>query len=175
LPTAAPLIAVFADGNLYYVSNNEELTPGGLHIARNATDGAYSTLANPIQLERCDIDYPDDNTNNALTYLRGLAVDEQGNVFAAGTACDEDQAKDVAANRKSDAPLQRQLDAPTVPILSAANWANVGNASPDAAWQTLHWAFRRSDTNALAHAVAWELFEQPSALAHTQPLSKLKR
>ncbi|SPE52877.1 hypothetical protein SBV1_1600014 [Verrucomicrobia bacterium] len=50
-------------------------------------DGTFSTLANPIHLEGCEVDYPDNNTNNALPYLRGLAVDEHGNVFAAGTAC----------------------------------------------------------------------------------------
>ena len=50
-------------------------------------DGTFSTLADPIHLEGCDVDYPDNNTNNFLPSLRGLTVDEQGNVFAAGTAC----------------------------------------------------------------------------------------
>jgi hypothetical protein len=123
-------IAVLPDGDLYYVSGVEELTPGGLQIARNSPsgeiaalapsltsitqkpitglaaapdgelyvacpsavfkmkrDGTFSTLVDPIHLEGCDVDYPDRNTNNALPYLRGLAVDKQGTVFAAGTAC----------------------------------------------------------------------------------------
>ena len=50
-------------------------------------DGTFSTLVDPIHLEGCDVDYPDNNTNNALPYLRGLAVDKQRTVFAAGTAC----------------------------------------------------------------------------------------
>jgi hypothetical protein len=123
-------IAVLPDGDLYYVSGVEELTPGGLQVARNSPsgeisvfapglakiaekpltglaaapdgdlyvacpsavfkikrDGTFSALVNPIRLEGCDVDYPDKNTNNALPYLRGLAVDKQGTVFAAGTAC----------------------------------------------------------------------------------------
>jgi len=123
-------IAVLPDGDLYYVSGEEELTPGGLQVARNSPsgeisvfapglariaekpltglavapdgdlfvacpsavfkvrrDGTFSELVNPIRLEGCDVDYPDNNTNNALPYLRGLAVDKQGTVFAAGTAC----------------------------------------------------------------------------------------
>jgi len=123
-------IAVLSDGDLYYVSGVEELTPGGLQVARNSPsgeisvcassltritekpitglaaapdgelyiacpsavfkmkkDGTFSTLVDPIHLEGCDVDYPDNNTNNALPYLRGLAVDKQRTVFAAGTAC----------------------------------------------------------------------------------------
>jgi hypothetical protein len=123
-------IAVLPDGNLYFVSGVEELTPGGLQVARNSPsgvisalassltkitekpltglaaapdgdlyvacpsavfkmtrDGTVSTLVDPIRLEGCDVDYPDNNTNNALPSLRGLAVDKQGTVFAAGTAC----------------------------------------------------------------------------------------
>lgn len=124
-------IAVLPDGNLYYVGGEEQLTPGGLQVARNAPggevsvfapglkrlterrgitglaagldgnlyvaspnavfkvrrDGTFSTLVDPIKLEGCDVDYPDNNTNNPLPYLRGLAADKQGTVFAAGTAC----------------------------------------------------------------------------------------
>ena len=124
-------IAVLPDGNLYYVSGGEQLTPGGLLVARNSPqgetsvfapglkreterrgitglaagldgnlyvaspnavfkvsrDGAFSTVLDPIRLEGCDVDYPDNNTNNPLPYLRGLAADKQGTVFAAGTAC----------------------------------------------------------------------------------------
>jgi hypothetical protein len=123
-------MAVLPDGDLYYVSGVEELTPGGLRVARNSPsgelsalatsltkmtpkpltglaaapdgdlyvacpsavfkmtrDGTCSTLVDHIRLEGCDVDYPDNNTNNPLPYLRGLAVDKHGMVFAAGTAC----------------------------------------------------------------------------------------
>ena len=124
-------IAVLPDGGLYYVGSVEELTPGGLQLARNTPggelsafapglkpatqdrgitglaagrdgnlyvacpnavfkvkrDGIFSPLADPIQLEGCDVDYPDNNTNSLLPFLRGLAADEKGTVFAAATAC----------------------------------------------------------------------------------------
>jgi sugar lactone lactonase YvrE len=44
-------------------------------------------LINSIRVADCDADYPDNNPKNLLPSLRGLAVDEQGNVFAAGTSC----------------------------------------------------------------------------------------
>lgn len=124
-------IAVLPDGYLYYVGGPEELTPGGLRLARNSpagepsvfaptlrramqergitglaagldgnlyvacpnavfkvkNDGTFSTVADPIHLDDCDVDYPDGNTNNLLPYLRGLAADKQGTVYAAAVGC----------------------------------------------------------------------------------------
>jgi len=124
-------IAVLPDGNLYYVSYDEKLNPGGLRVTRSSpegrlslpfpplnrateklgitglaagsdghlyvacpnaifrmnTNGTFATVAESISLADCDVDYPDGNTNMALPALRGLAVDEHGNVFAAGTGC----------------------------------------------------------------------------------------
>jgi hypothetical protein len=126
-------IAILPDGYLYYVGSPDELTPGGLRLARNSpegevsvfaptlkretqdqdrgitglaagadgnlyvacpnavfkvkSDGTFSTVADPIHLEDCDVDYPDGNTNNLLPYLRGLAADKQGTVFAAAVGC----------------------------------------------------------------------------------------
>ena|ERR1043166_3095009 len=124
-------VAVLRDGNLYFASNNEEMTPGGLQVTRQSPagklsifppdgketteklgitglapgpdgslyiaspsaimklkmDGAFITLANPIELKDCDVDYPDNNPNSLLPSLRGLAVDEDGTVFAAGVGC----------------------------------------------------------------------------------------
>ncbi len=56
----------------------------------------------------------------------------------------------------SDFQLQRQLDAPTVTLLPAASWANVGTATPEASWQTLQWALAKRDINAFAQTVAWD-------------------
>ncbi len=124
-------VAVAEDGALYYVSNDERMTPGGMHLSRlstsgeasrvapeldkiteelgitglangpggtvyvacpNAvfkvkTNGTLSTVVNPIEPQDCDVDYPDHNPNMKLPYLRGLAVDESGTVYAAGTGC----------------------------------------------------------------------------------------
>jgi sugar lactone lactonase YvrE len=124
-------IAVLRDGNLYYASNNEKMTPGGLQVTRQSPggelaifppdgkkttgniditglapgpdgslyialpsavmklkmDGTFTTLVRPIELKDCDVDYPDNNPNSLLPSLRGLAVDEDGTVFAAGVGC----------------------------------------------------------------------------------------
>jgi hypothetical protein len=124
-------IAVLPDGNLYYASNDEKLTPGGLQVTRNSPrgeisafppdgkkvterfgitglaagpegalyiacptavlrlnmDGTFTTLADSIALKDCDVDYPDHNPNLPLPFLRGLAVDEHGTVFAAAVGC----------------------------------------------------------------------------------------
>ena len=66
---------------------------GSLFIAQlNAvlelkTNGTFTTIASSIHLKDCDIDYPDNNPDNPLPCLRGLAVDADGTVFAAGVGC----------------------------------------------------------------------------------------
>jgi len=124
-------IAVGRDGLLYYVSNNEKMTPGGQQVTRQSPDrkieifppdgkkiteklgitglaagadgslyiaqpnavlklkmdGTFTTLASSIELKDCDVDYPDNNPQSLLPYLRGLAVDEHETVFAAGVGC----------------------------------------------------------------------------------------
>jgi RNA polymerase sigma factor (sigma-70 family) len=69
-------------------------------------------------------------------------------------------------NAQSDAHLARLpqteanfpavLDAPTVPLSPTADWANVGNASPAAAMQTLYWAMAKRDENAFSSLIAWD-------------------
>lgn len=124
-------IAVLRDGNLYYASNDDSMTPGGAQVTRQSPggvisifppdgkkttgnlgitglapgpdgslyiaspsavlklkmDGTFTILAQPIELKDCDVDYPDNNPNSLLPSLRGLAVDEDGTVFAAGVGC----------------------------------------------------------------------------------------
>jgi DNA-binding beta-propeller fold protein YncE len=124
-------IAVLGDGQLYYASNDENMTPGGLQVTRQSPsgaisvfppdgrktteklgitglapgpdgslyiaspsavsklkmDGTFTTLVHHIELKDCDVEYPDNNPDNPLPYLRGLAVDADGTVFAAGCAC----------------------------------------------------------------------------------------
>jgi hypothetical protein len=125
-------IALLRDANLYYVSNDERMTPGGLQVTRQSPggvlsifplegkktteklgitglapgpdgslyvaqpnavlkltmDGSFMTIAHSIDLKDCDVDYPDNNPNAPhLPYLRGLAVAEDGTVFAAGAGC----------------------------------------------------------------------------------------
>src|SRR6266481_4663791 len=100
-------IAVLRDGLLYYVSNDERMTPGGQQVTRQSPagkieifppdgkqttekldmDGTFISVASSIQLKDCDVDYPDHNSQNLLPSLRGLAVDEDGIVFAAAVGC----------------------------------------------------------------------------------------
>ncbi len=72
-------LAAGADGNLYVACPNV--------VIKVRNDGTFAKVVDPIHLEGCDVDYPDGNTNNLLPYLRGLAADEQGTVYAAGVGC----------------------------------------------------------------------------------------
>lgn len=72
-------LATGMDGNLYVACPNA--------VAKIKQDGTVSTLADPIHLQDCDVDRPDNSTNIPLPYLRGLAADRQGTVFAAATSC----------------------------------------------------------------------------------------
>jgi hypothetical protein len=172
-------IAVLPDGNLYYVSNDEKLTPGGLHVTRNSpegklslpslplnqkteklgvtglaagpdgnlyvacpnaifrmnTNGTFATVAENISLADCDVDYPDGNTNMALPALRGLAVDEHGNVFAAGTGCHRvvkvsptGEVKGILSSERPWSPTGVALHRGDVYVLEYSN-ANKGHGS----------------------------------------------
>ena len=50
-------------------------------------DGTVTTLAHPIEVKDCDEDKADHKPTNRLPYLRGLAVDSEGTVYAAATSC----------------------------------------------------------------------------------------
>jgi hypothetical protein len=50
-------------------------------------DGTFTIIVHDITLKDCDVDFPDNNPQTPLPYLRGLAVDQDGTVFAAGDGC----------------------------------------------------------------------------------------
>jgi hypothetical protein len=50
-------------------------------------DGTVTTLVDPIEVKDCDEDKADHKPTNRLPYLRGLAVDSEGTVYAAATSC----------------------------------------------------------------------------------------
>ena len=52
--------------------------------------------------------------------------------------------------------FQQVLEAPTVPMIPAASWTNGGDATPEAAFQTLYWAIANHDTNTFSRTLAWE-------------------
>jgi hypothetical protein len=72
-------LAPGADGSLYIAQPNA--------ILKLKMDGTFTTIASSVDLKDCDADFPDNNPDAHLPYLRGLAVEEDGTVFAAGAGC----------------------------------------------------------------------------------------
>jgi hypothetical protein len=64
------------DGSLYVSYENA--------VQKVTTTGNVTTLAEHMTLTGCDADVPE---NGRLPYLRGLAVDSRGVVYAAATGC----------------------------------------------------------------------------------------
>jgi len=54
------------------------------------------------------------------------------------------------------AKAPRVAETPSIPLLPAGAWANVGTATPAAAMQTLFWASAKQDTNALVKSLVWD-------------------
>jgi sugar lactone lactonase YvrE len=50
-------------------------------------DGTVTMVVHPVVVKDCDDDPADHKTSNRLPYLRGLAVDAAGTVYAAATSC----------------------------------------------------------------------------------------
>src|SRR5262249_21429319 len=67
------------DGSLYIAQPNA--------VLKLKMDGTFTTIVTGIELKDCDVDYPDNNPQSLLPCLRGLAVDADGTVFAAGVGC----------------------------------------------------------------------------------------
>ena len=59
------------------------------------------------------------------------------------------------ARREAARPASAGESQPETQLVPAESWANVGFASPVDAFQTLHWARARRDTNVIANALAW--------------------
>jgi len=175
-------IAVLRDGNLYFASNDEKMTPGGLQITRQSPngelsvfppdgkktteklgitglapgpdgalyiaspsavsklkmDGTFTTLAHPIELKDCDVDYPDNDPRTPLPYLRGLAVDDDGTVFAAGVGCHavvkitpDGKAETVLKSERPWSPTGVAVRGRDVYVLEYTN----ANGSPNEGWR----------------------------------------
>jgi sugar lactone lactonase YvrE len=50
-------------------------------------DGAVTTVVHPVVVKDCDEDPADHKPSNRMPFLRGLAVDGRGMVYAAATSC----------------------------------------------------------------------------------------
>ena len=56
-------------------------------ILKVASNGTVSTLIQPIAVPDCDPDFPPEMPESQSPFLRGLAVDTRGTVYAAATGC----------------------------------------------------------------------------------------
>lgn len=56
-------------------------------IIKVKADGTFSTVAHPIAVPDCDAEFPPEMPESHSPFLRGLAVDARGTVFAAATGC----------------------------------------------------------------------------------------
>jgi len=56
-------------------------------IIKVKPDGTFSTVIHPIALPNCDEEVPQGTPKEHSPFLRGLAVDAHGTVFAAATGC----------------------------------------------------------------------------------------
>lgn len=117
------------DGSLYIASPSA--------VLKLTMDGTFRILAHPIEIKDCDADFPD-NLNNPLPYLRGLAVDEQGTVFAAGCGCHAivriTANGDVETILKSERPWSPTGVAVNRGRLYALEYTNA-NGGPDQGWR----------------------------------------
>ena len=118
----------------------ESIALVGLIQAIRAWDpsrGSFSTLAHPVVVKECDEELPD---NNASPYLRGLAVDSGGTVYAAATGCHgvvkispDGKVETVLKAERPWTPTGVALFGGDVYVLEYANH-NSGNA-PGREWQ----------------------------------------
>ena len=56
-------------------------------VLKVTTNGTVSTVVHPITVPDCDREFPPDTPESYAPYLRGLAVDARGTVYAAATGC----------------------------------------------------------------------------------------
>ncbi len=56
-------------------------------VLRVNHDGTVTTVIRPVVVKDCDEDRADHKPTNRLPYLRGLALDARGTVYAAATSC----------------------------------------------------------------------------------------
>lgn len=62
----------------------------------------------------------------------------------------------VAGAKPNVGKSQTPTESPSIPLIPATDWKNVGTASPSAAMQTLFWASSNKDTNAFINTLIWD-------------------
>jgi sugar lactone lactonase YvrE len=72
-------VAFGPDDNLYVACPSA--------IVKVKADGTFSTVAHPIAVPDCSAEFPPETPESHSPFLRGLAVDTRGTIFAAATGC----------------------------------------------------------------------------------------
>lgn len=123
-------LAAGPDGSLYVACPSA--------VLKLKIDGTVTTLAHPIVLKDCDVDYPDHNPSMPLPALRVLAVDEHGTVFAAAVGCHAV----VRITTESNVETMLKAERPWSPTGVAVHQGEVyvleytnANGGPDEGWQ----------------------------------------
>jgi len=101
-------------------------------------DGTLTTVVHPVVVKDCDEDPADHKPSNRLPYLRGLAVDARGTVYAAATSCH--RLLKIEPGGKTESVLRAER--PWSPTGVAVHGGDVyvleytnANGGPDEGWQ----------------------------------------
>jgi sugar lactone lactonase YvrE len=100
-------------------------------------DSTVTTVVHPVVVKDCDEDPADHKPSNRLPYLRGLAVDAQGTVYAAATSCHrllkiapEGKVESVLRAERPWSPTGVAVHGGAVYVLEYTN----ANGGPDEGW-----------------------------------------
>jgi sugar lactone lactonase YvrE len=100
-------------------------------------DSTVTTVVHPVVVKDCDEDPADHKPSNRLPYLRGLAVDAQGTVYAAATSCHrllkiapDGKVESVLRAERPWSPTGVALHGGAVYVLEYTN----ANGGPDEGW-----------------------------------------
>jgi DNA primase len=118
---------------------------------REENERLQARIVDPQELDRLRQEHAE------LIRLRGQAASMRAReAELAQVQAENRQLKSQAQKGPTNADAMRTSAVSTnAPRLPAEAWANVGFATPAAAFQTLSWAIARRDTNTLANSLIW--------------------
>jgi sugar lactone lactonase YvrE len=103
-----------------------------------SSKGTVATVVHPVVVKDCDEDRADHKPTNRLPYLRGIAVDETGTIYAAATSCHrvlkitpDGKVESVLRSERPWSPTGVALHAGAVYVLEYTN----ANGGPAEGWQ----------------------------------------
>jgi sugar lactone lactonase YvrE len=107
-------------------------------VLKVTRDGTVTTVVHPVVVQDCDEDHADHKPSNRLPYVRGLAVDAQGTVYAAATSCHlvlkivpDGKVETVLRAERPWSPTGVAVHGEAVYVLEYTN----ANGGPDEGWR----------------------------------------